>query len=78
MEIMDIAKKCRTIFNEAAETLGNDLAGYSALDLCADNIPNVSLDDLMCAITYSGIESIASERIQKQIAGYARKIAERD
>lgn len=68
--LVDIARECREVFNRAAKDLGNDLRGFSLLDLCADNITDVSLADLKSAIIVAGLYLHVSPRIQRQIAAY--------
>lgn len=51
----DLAIKCEQIIESAKQDLGSDLGGYSALDLCADNLPGIPLDalrDTLAAIGY--------------------------
>jgi hypothetical protein len=68
--LMDAAKQCREIWTRTIRDIGNDLGGFSVLDLMADNIPNISLLDLKTAILAAGIHAEASRRIQGQIASY--------
>lgn len=65
----EIAVQVRQVF-ETAAALDPDLFGHSLLDLVADNITDVSLHDLQCAIVTAGIYSVANDRIKAQIAGY--------
>ena len=41
-----LVKKANKIIKDAQKDLGHDLCGYSKLDLLADNIPGVRLNDL--------------------------------
>lgn len=67
--LMDVAKRCAEVYDGCAKE-DADLFGCSLLDLCADNITDVSLSDLKAAIVVSGIYSRANERIRRQIASY--------
>jgi hypothetical protein len=68
--LMDTAKQCRAVWERASSELGNDLGGFSVLDLMADNITGCSLIDLQSAIWCAGIYAEASPRIRSQIAAY--------
>jgi len=70
MELMDLARKCRRVYNRAEADLGSDLGGFSLLDLCADKIPEATLFDLEDAIITAGLYSVVSDRLKKEIAAY--------
>ena len=67
-----LPQRCLDLYDSAVADLGANLAGFSVLDLCADNLPDVSLADLKAAIVASGITRIASPMIQAQIATYTQ------
>lgn len=69
-QLMDVARKCRECFDRAVHAIGPDLCGHSVLDLCADNLTDVPLQDLKAAIVCSGIYAQANARIQREIAAY--------
>lgn len=73
MSPTDLAIRCRQVYDRAAADLGNDLRGFSVRDLCADQIPDVSLSDIEDAIIASGIGEVSSPRICGQILQYARE-----
>lgn len=52
--LMDIAMDCRRIVQKAEADMG-PLPKASYLDLCADNIPDVSLSDLKAALVCAGV-----------------------
>jgi len=53
-QLMDVARECRRIVLNAERELGK-LPRASYLDLVADNIPDVSLDDLRSALVVAGV-----------------------
>jgi hypothetical protein len=55
IKLIDIAQQCRGIVLRARRALGEDLGGCSMLDLVADNITHVSLDDLRAALVIAGV-----------------------
>jgi hypothetical protein len=66
---VDLPAECRKVFDRAAADLGNDLQGWSILDLCADNLP-YELTDLRQAIKASTIRNVCSDRIRQAIDNY--------
>jgi len=69
MKLVDVARRCGVIFDRAA-AVDPDLMGGSLLDLLADNLPYVSLEDLKAAVIVAGIFGKANARIQDQIRRY--------
>ena len=65
-QLTDIARECRRIYDAAVTALGSDLGGSSVLDLMADNIEHVSLQDLKAAIAISGIPTRYPEMYRSQ------------
>lgn len=53
-QLMDIAAECRAIVLRARADLG-DIPRAQLLDLVADNIPSVPLDDLRAALVCAGV-----------------------
>lgn len=52
--LVDIAKDCRRIVQAAERDLG-PLPKATYLDLVADNLPDVSLEDLKAALVVAGV-----------------------
>jgi hypothetical protein len=52
--LLDLAAQCRAIVLKAQEVLGDDLEGFSMLDLVADKIPDAPLNDLETALVVAG------------------------
>lgn len=52
--LVDVARQCRAIVLAAERDLGK-LRPATYLDLCADNIPDVSLADLRVALVIAGV-----------------------
>jgi hypothetical protein len=71
ISLLDLARRVRQVV-DAALMEHSDLWGGSILDLCADNIPDVSLADLKAAIVVSGLEGCAhvNARLKFQIGKY--------
>lgn len=56
-KLEEVAKKCRRVIEKAKKDLGEDLMGYSMLDLVADQIPNLPLRTLEDALVVSGYQT---------------------
>ena len=67
--LISVAQQVRFIWKRVSAE-DPDLYGGSLLDLMADNITQVSLEDLKAAIVVSGIYREANPRIRHQIASY--------
>jgi len=50
-----LAKDCRRIVDRARADLGDDLCGFSIVDLVADNLPSTSLSDIRAALVVAGL-----------------------
>ena len=50
-----LAKDCRRIVDRARADLGDDLRGFSIVDLVADNLPSTSLSDISAALVVAGL-----------------------
>lgn len=61
--LIDVAKQIKPIVIRATMDLGSDLGGMSVIDLCADQIPDVSLFDIKCALVVAGIDHHLSKRL---------------
>lgn len=71
--LTDVAAFCRIAVIDAVRDLGSDLAGYSIIDLCSDNLPEgmrVSTADIRCALVVAGVDSQVSPRLR---ASYSRR-----
>lgn len=51
--LIDVARRCRDIIT-TAETAGLAIDDGNVIDLCADNLPCVSLSDLRSALIVAG------------------------
>lgn len=70
-DLVEVARECRGIAGRAVAALGADLGGGSLLDLCADQITDVSLFDLKTAIVVSGLE--VDPRLSPRVQALARR-----
>ena len=61
--LINIAKELRPIVIKAVDALGSDLQGYSVIDLVADNIQDVSISDIKCALVVAGVDNLLTPRL---------------
>jgi hypothetical protein len=62
--LVDIAQDCRKIVQHAVKELGNDLQGFSVIDLCLDNLEDrISTQDIKCALVVAGVDSLLTSRL---------------
>lgn len=71
MKKHDLIEQVHNVVTDAFNSIGNDLRGGSILDLCADQLTMVDLDDLQWAILASStIRRRSSVRVWQQTREY--------
>lgn len=60
--LQELAERCRGVVGKARADLGDDLGGFSILDLVADNFPAASLSDLKTALVVAGLTDLRKGR----------------
>jgi hypothetical protein len=61
-DLSNLAEKCREIVQRAQADLGVNLGGFSALDLVADQLSAVPLEELDAALKLAGIPHFIGSR----------------
>lgn len=74
VKLLCLSSKCKAIVDKATESLGNDLAGHSIIDLVADNLPNEPLETLVDALVVAGFVARLPHRVECAWCGKVLKL----